>query len=100
MDCKFNIKKYVKFSLTANIILNNSIFAGCNKKGNKGYSGKGNKSTETKTNPNKKIPEKQKKDYEEKKTVLLAKLKDIEEKYNDLTEIKKGDKLLIPSETE
>ena len=56
MNCKFNIKKHVKISLAANIILNNSIFAGGNKRDNKGYSGKGNKSTETNTNPNKKTP--------------------------------------------
>ena len=32
---KLNIRKYVKFSFASNIIFNNSIFAGCKKKGNK-----------------------------------------------------------------
>ena len=66
MDYKFNIKKYVKFSLAANIILNNSIFARCYKKGDKGNKNNGcslkkNKSTETNTNPNKKTPNNPKK---------------------------------------
>ena len=92
MDSEFKIKKkYVKFSLAANIIFNNSIFAGCNKKGNKGYSGKGDKSTETNTTPNKetpKKPEKPNKNYEEKKTKLLEQLNSIDEKINLLTENK------------
>jgi len=114
MDYKFNIKKYVKFLLAANIILNNSIFARCCKKSdkgsnnkgysgkgnkNKGYSGKGNKSTETNTTsnektkkeeqPDKEIPdnsEEQKKDYGEIKTELLEQLDIIGKNYNYLPE--------------
>jgi len=90
MDSEFKIKKkYVKFSLAANIIFNNSIFAGCNKKGNKGYSGKGDKSTETNTTPNKetsKKPEKQNNDYKEKVNELLELLNNIEKNNELLTD--------------
>ena len=104
MDCKFNIKKYSKFSLAANIIFNNSIFAGCNKKDNKGnnkkgYSGKGekngdnnNKHTEQQSNENKNKkpdnPEGNKppiiKDYTKEKNEFKVKLNNIDTKNNFL----------------
>ena len=88
MDNKFKIIKYIKFSLAANIILNNSIFAGCNKKGNKG-----NKSTENNITPNEEQskeekpekPDKQDKDYNQEKQELLSKFNDIVNGNNKLT---------------
>ena len=108
MDNKFKIRKYIKFSLAANIILNNSIFAGCNKKGNKennknGYSGKGNKSTEnnitsdeeqhkneTPKDETPNNPGKQNKDYKKEIAELLEQLSNIK-KNNDYLPEKKID---------
>ena len=102
MDSEFKIKKkYVEFSLAANIILNNLIFAGCNKKGNKGYSGKENKSTETNTTPNKetsKKPEEQKKDYKEKIDELLEQLNNIKKDNELLTDKIASNKLELENQ--
>ena len=100
---KLNIGKYVKFFLASNIIFNNSIFAGCNKKGNKWnndkwYSGKGDKSTGNNITPDEETkkeeqhkeetpdnPEKDK-DYKKEIAGLLWRLSNIEKNISYLPE--------------
>ena len=99
MDRKLNIKKYFKFSLASNIIFNNSIFARCCKKGNKGNDNNGCYVKKVKYNENNITPdEEQSKEETPKENDKPEKNKDykkgIDEFLKQLSNIKKNNDLL------